>query len=118
MTQQRAQHFLAVVGRLRPTATIDEARRDLETIAAAAQRAHPSTNDQRGTTQMPLSEAIVGDARRPMLLLFAAVGLLLLIGIVNVANLMLVESAARRREMALRAALGAGRFPPFRPPVV
>ena len=118
MTTQRAQHFLAVVGRLRPTATIDEARRDLETIAAAAQRAYPATNDQRGTTQLPLAEAIVGDARRPMLLLFAAVGLLLLIGIVNVANLMLVESAARRREMALRAALGADRFRLFRQLVV
>jgi putative ABC transport system permease protein len=110
LLQQRAVHFLAVVGRLRPTATIDEAARDLDTIAVAAQRAHPDTNDQRGTTQASLADAIAGDARRPMLLLFAAVGLLLLIGVVNVANLMLVESASRRREMALRSALGADRL--------
>ena len=118
LTEQRAQHFLSVFGRLQPAATIDDARRDLETIAAAAQRAYPATNDQRGTTQVPLAEAIVGEARRPMLLLFAAVGLLLLIGIVNVANLMLVESASRRREMALRAALGADRLRIFRQLVV
>jgi putative ABC transport system permease protein len=110
LLQQRAQHFMAVFGRLRPSMTIDDARRDLETIAVAAQRAHPDTNDQRGTTLASLADAIAGDMRRPMLLLFAAVGLLLLIGVVNVANLMLVESAARRREIALRSALGAGRL--------
>jgi putative ABC transport system permease protein len=108
--QQRAQHFLKVVGRMHPSATLDDARRDLEAIAAAAQRAHPDTNDQRGTTQASLADAIAGGAREPMLLLFAAVGLLLLIGVVNVANLMLVESASRRREMALRSALGADRL--------
>jgi len=116
--QQRAQHFLLVVGRLRASATREDAHRDLETIAAAAQRAHPDTNDQRATTQASLAEAIAGEARRPMLLLFAAVGLLLLIGVVNVANLMLVESASRRREMAVRAALGADRLRIFRQLVV
>lgn len=116
--QQRAQHFLSVVGRLRPGATFDDAQRDLETIAVAAQRAHPDTNDQRGTTQAPLADAISGEVRRPMLLLFAAVVLLLLIGVVNVANLMLVESASRRREMAVRTALGADRLRIFRQLVV
>ena len=110
LLQQRAQHFMSVFGRLRASVTIDDARRDLETIAVTAQRAHPDTNDQRGTTLARLDEAIAGDMRRPMLLLFAAVALLLLIGVVNVANLMLVESAARRREIALRSALGAGRL--------
>jgi putative ABC transport system permease protein len=106
----RAQHFLTVIGRLQPAATLDDGRRDLESIAQAAQRAHPDTNDQRGTTLASLADAIEGDVRQPMYLIFAAVALLLLIGVVNVANLMLVEAAARRREMALRSALGADRL--------
>jgi putative ABC transport system permease protein len=106
----RAQHFLSVVGRLRPEATIEDGRRDLEAIAAAAQRAHPDTNDQRGTTLASLRDAIEGDVRAPMYLIFAAVALLLLVGVVNVANLTLGESASRRREMALRSALGADRL--------
>ena len=106
----RFQHFLTVLGRLRPGATIEEAHRQLETVAQSAQRAYPETNDQRGTTVATLAEAIEGDMRRPMYLIFTAVVLLLVIGVVNVANLMLVESSARRREMAVRAALGADRL--------
>jgi len=108
--QTRAQHFLTVLGRLRPGVTMEEAHRQLETVAQSAQRAHPDTNDQRGTTVATLAEAIEGDVRRPMYLIFTAVVLLLVIGVVNVANLMLVESSARRREMAVRAALGADRL--------
>ena len=114
LLQVRAQHFLSVIGRLKPGATLERARADLEAIAASAQKAYPQTNDQRGTTTTTLAEAIEGDVRRPMYLLAAAVGLLLLIGVVNVANLMLVESSARRREMAVRAALGADRLRIFR----
>jgi len=106
----RFQHFLTVLGRLRPGVSIEDAHRQLETVAQSAQRAHPDTNDQRGTTVATLAEAIEGDVRRPMYLIFTAVVLLLVIGVVNVANLMLVESAARRREMAVRAALGADRI--------
>ncbi len=116
--QTRAQHFLSVVGRLRPEATIEDGRRDLETIAVAAQQAHPDTNDRRGTTIVSLRDAVEGDVRAPVYLIFAAVSLLLLVGVVNVANLMLGESAARRREMALRAALGADRLRILRQRVV
>jgi len=116
--QQRAQHFLSVIGRLEPGATIDEARLDLDTVSGRMQRAHPDTNDQRGATVATLADAVEGDVRQPMVLLFGAVLLLLLIGVFNVANLMLVESAGRRREMALRTALGADRFRLFRQLIV
>jgi len=106
----RAQHFLSVVGRLKPGASLLDAKADLEGIAVRAQKLYPGTNDQRGVTLAPLHEAIAGELRTPMLLLGGAVAILLIIGAVNVANLMLVEATARRREMALRAAVGADRY--------
>lgn len=108
--QTRAQHFLDVIGRLKPGVSLADAHGDLEQIAGRAQTQYPATNDQRGTTLAPLHEAIAGELRSPMLLLAGAVTILLIIGAVNVANLMLVEATARRREIALRAAVGADRF--------
>lgn len=108
--QTRAQHFLSVVGRLKPGASLADAAADLDTIAVRAQQLYPGTNDQRGVTLAPLQEAISGELRSPLLLLGGAVAILLIIGAVNVANLMLVEATARRREIALRTAVGADRF--------
>ncbi|MCG8454898.1 MAG: ABC transporter permease, partial [Holophagales bacterium] len=108
--QNRGAHFLGVRGRLAEGASVEQARADLERIAAALEAAYPDSNTGWTTVIEPLRELMVEDFRSIVFLLFGAVALVLLIACVNVANLLLVRLAEREREIALRTALGAGRL--------
>src|SRR4029453_17232367 len=98
-----------VVARLAPGASLAGAREEMATIAARLAKEYPNQNEGVGGTAIGLREALVGDTRKALLVLLGAVGLVLLVACVNVANLLLARISVREGELALRAALGAGR---------
>lgn len=100
-------HFLNVIGRLKPGVSLPLAQSELNVIAMRLQQQYPSDDKDRGLRLLPLSTALLGDQRLALGMLFAAVGFLLLIACANIANLQLARSRMRQREIALRAALGA-----------
>ena len=106
---ERANRGFTVLGRLEPGVTLAAAQAELDTIASRLQRAYPTTNEGRGIEVSPLSTELFGRLRLGLRVLMGAIAFVLVIACANVANLLIARSEVRRKEIALRIAIGAGR---------
>src|SRR4051812_6272130 len=105
----RRPHWLGVVARLKPGVSFEQARDDMNSIAAQLEQQYPDTNTKMGVHLEPLHDSYATGPRTALLMLSGAVGLLFLIVCANIANLQLGRGVSRARELAIRRALGAGR---------
>lgn len=107
--KERASRHLRAIARLKPGVTLTQAQSEMSLVSRQLEQEHPSTNTGGGVHLVTLAGDLVSPVRPALLLLFGAVAFLLLIACANVGNLLLARSVARQREVAIRAALGAGR---------
>ena len=109
MRERRRTSWMNVIGRLAPGATLEGAQAELDAIARDLAREFPDANADRGALVVPLREELTGAVRPLLLVVLGAAGCVLLVGLANVASLLLVRGTARQQELGVRAALGAGR---------
>lgn len=106
----RGSHSFRAIGRIKPGVSVGQAQAELASIATQLGKQFPDSNAHTGAVVVSLKEQLTGDSRQSLLILLGAVALVLLVACANVANLMLARASDRQREIAVRAAMGAGRW--------